>query len=363
VIPCAASAAKERITTLLAKALPEISAEKGMFLDWRAVFIALWQAEHALPQNGKLHNLLVNIIDEFPLIEFVRSTLATELYDLDKYRSDVDSIKLTEIQEYSDPTAAASRLVDLFDSLPWNYVLSVPLRPDLGSLLPTNNSEYQLGPEVNIVCPNEDFAQQFPLAADTERQNQRIHPPSNPFSDPFAANPFSDPFAASLDGSALLPPSPTPNRSWNSTLYLQIRADGFIGSYGGSEPALNAERTIRAICGLGLALWLFDFERKYSPEIPSYLVVHRRVGGRWKIETQFKATDRTSRALDGLKLHALDGLDTDQSRIAWRSRKLDEMQIIFSAGDKAQSIILASQWLMNSYTERDELLMFKRWSF
>jgi hypothetical protein len=56
-----------------------------MFLDRRSGFYELWRAEQVLPQNGVLHDRLINIIGEFPLIEFVRDRLAIELYDLAPY--------------------------------------------------------------------------------------------------------------------------------------------------------------------------------------------------------------------------------------------------------------------------------------
>jgi hypothetical protein len=77
--------AKECLTALLEEAISQISAEKGMFLDRRSGFYELWRAEQVLPQNGVLHDRLINIIGEFPLIEFVRDRLAIELYDLDQY--------------------------------------------------------------------------------------------------------------------------------------------------------------------------------------------------------------------------------------------------------------------------------------
>jgi hypothetical protein len=77
--------AKERLTALLEEAISQISAEKGMFLDRRSGFYELWRAEQVLPQNGVLHDRLINIIGEFPLIEFVRDRLAIELYDLAPY--------------------------------------------------------------------------------------------------------------------------------------------------------------------------------------------------------------------------------------------------------------------------------------
>jgi Apea-like HEPN len=133
---------------------------------------------------------------------------------------------------------------------------------------------------------------------------------------------------------------------------------------------------VRAICGLGIAVRLFQFEHKYSPvQIPSYIFVHRKRTGQirgpypavrrikqteWEIDNKLEGADRTRRALDGLKLHTLDGwLDTEEKKISWSVRKLQEMKSVFSAaGDKGQSIILASQWLLDSYTGQDELLNY-----
>jgi hypothetical protein len=62
---------------------------------------------------------------------------------------------------------------------------------------------------------------------------------------------------------------------------------------------MQAEQMVRAFCGLGIAVQLFEFEQKYSPvAFPSHFFVHRRVNDdTWQLENKLLLSERTAEHL------------------------------------------------------------------
>src|SRR6266705_3548538 len=102
---------KNRLTELLANAIPATMVEYGMFIKQGP--LELFYAEKALPKTGEFHDLLVTYIDEFPITAFVQDTLRRELRQLNKYRDDSTSVSLTTIEGYGEANAVAARMVAL----------------------------------------------------------------------------------------------------------------------------------------------------------------------------------------------------------------------------------------------------------
>jgi len=60
-----------------------------------------------------------------------------------------------------------------------------------------------------------------------------------------------------------------------------------------------------------------------------------------------------------LELSSPDGhLKTDAAKAAWVKARLQDLAVAFSSGPKAEPLLLAAQWLFDSYAGRDELLSF-----
>lgn len=117
---------------------------------------------------------------------------------------------------------------------------------------------------------------------------------------------------------------------------------------------------LKALLGLGIALRLFDIEHKYNPfPTKSEFYIHKYVDGNWKIDNKINSSDAETRAFEAIRFSTLDGqLDDNDKKVAWAVTKLGNFRSIFSAGAKADAIILASQWLFDSYVGKDELLSY-----
>ena len=134
-----------------------------------------------------------------------------------------------------------------------------------------------------------------------------------------------------------------------------------MGQYGGTSTTVKAERLVRAFCGLGIAVRLLAHQHKFPQgATKSYFYVHRKKpDSTWGPENRIDMDEAPNRGLLGLEMHTLDGtLVTEENKVGWAMYRLRDIAAALSAEKKAEPIILASQWLFDSYAGRDELLSF-----
>lgn len=206
---------KTRLIEVLTKGLPKIRAKNGMFID-RLSVISIVAMDSVLPESGRVREQL-DYVDELPLTQFVVETLDMELWELDKFDGDRPLVNLFDIQGYSDATAVATRLLDSFQTLPWQYQLTFTLPDEIKMLLEPELYEFRLGPNIRLARPGKTFKERFPLDSGNARRNQDI------------------------EGSPLLFYDASKPPTWKEdALYLQVQVDGFVGQDGGSQTTVRA---------------------------------------------------------------------------------------------------------------------------
>jgi hypothetical protein len=149
--------------------------------------------------------------------------------------------------------------------------------------------------------------------------------------------------------------------TWDSSSsYLQIKTRGFVGYYGETTPLREAISTAKAFCGVGLALRLFkvNYTYRHAPT-KSRFIIHRRVGESWPMERTHDFSTDFSETFYDLVLDDLEGRIKDEAEQAlWVERRLKLVNSVFTHAADAEKIILASQWLFDSYCGSNELLSF-----
>lgn len=317
---------RKRLTEIVASVLAEMQTQNGMFVDVTAIpeFIA---ADKVIPATGPVRNNLNTFVGEQPILSFVLSEVNDELRRLNKFLADTPAVKLTEISGFEDPLAAAGRLVSKLESLPRHYSFSFRLQDELSALL-GEKTEKNIGDRLRLVRPDKALIEKYPL---------------------FEPDP-QDGFARALLGTLT-------KDAWDqSAVYLQLTIDGFAGSYGMGETNFVVPRTLKAFFGLGWALSLFRFERQYHPRffgqaLVSKLVRHRqRDDGSWELDEARDVDEVLSRAILGMKLHAIAS-----EYPHWTDEKLSDMSLVLSPGTKGEPIKLACQWLFDAVTGADDL--------
>jgi hypothetical protein len=306
-----------------------------MFLDsWSAS--DLRKIEASLPQ-GELRKRLEQYISETPLVDFVDETLSRELADADRYdSSSPDAIPLTEVDGYEDAKAVADRLVRDFESLPWEYMVSIPLKNKFGEVLSKEIKEFKLSDSVRLVAPDEHFRKAFPDKKAVEKTK-----PSSIVS--VALRQFED--LAS---------------GWGQTAtYLQVRVRGFVGYYGATAPVREAIGSMKTFCGLGIALGLLTRSYAYGRRaVRTKCGIHRLLEKKWVMERHHELKTDASAVLEDLRLARRDGNLSDEERRSWLEERLARIGSVFVHRNRAEKIVLASQWLFDSYCGDNELLSF-----
>ena len=328
---------KKKLIHLLIKALPNIEVQNGMFISSRSR-IALYEANQALPDHGPLCDRLIDIVDDFPFMTFCLDSLREEFLLLE-YSAETKSQKLTEVDGYGDAESTASRLVQKFDSLPWGYTLILRLPNEVSSLLSkVIERERILSSTIAIIRATKEFSAEYSLNSDDPKRQERIHGSG-------ASILFAEPKEANWDEEAV---------------YLRIQAEGFIGPYGGSGPALKTERLLKAFLGLGIALRLFRVDHSYYSAPPeSAFFVFKTEGDKREIAQKLSIGTDLSRALHDIKLHNLVvQAETESKKQGLAQLMLDEMAAVFAAGERAQAILLAAEWLIDSHDGRDTRLNY-----
>lgn len=111
---------KARLKQKLEEQLARVVVTNKKFLD-RESAGALFLADEPLPKHGASIQMLESHISEWPFYDFLYGYLSRELEEHGDYDSAAPTCKLVELDRYSDVAGTAARLVELFDTLPWQY--------------------------------------------------------------------------------------------------------------------------------------------------------------------------------------------------------------------------------------------------
>ncbi len=291
--------AKARIAEIVARALPLIEMDHGKFLRRASGGVMLLlMADEALPQRGPIHDALLAYVDDYPLVEFILDTLAIELQSAE-YEKEPARKKLVEVAGYENSAAVTARLIGQFETLPNQYRTTCPLPKALWGCLPDERNQWTF-----------------------ETTSSRLVRTSKDLSDLLPLHVQEDAEKAQRFGGGLLSSLLTGPLTWEeNAVHIQRDVEGFIGPYGGSAPDLEARRFIRSVCGLGLALRLFQVNSSYPVYPPKYgYFVHRKDNeGNWRAERKLELDDRISWGLE--KLEMGDLVNTPEKRVHWCPRK------------------------------------------
>lgn len=331
---------QDRLVKSLTDQLRDVRIVNGIFLDIDSIMHIL-DSEKILPQTGRQKELLNKYIAEKPLFGFVLETISRDIYENETYDSERAVTPLTGLHRYADPNASAQRLIDELNSLPWKYIVSFELNVAFGKMLRACASGCPISDNIRLVAPDASYDQTFPLLSGVKARDKNL----------FAGNPWL---------------SLLPGNKWNQeTSYLQLDCEGFIGMNNKTTPIEDATSTLKAFFGLCLAVNLLRARRAkgildllLGSTVRSYLVVHRRENDRWGVWATFELPRDISATLNNFEVDDLDG-QVDASRIGEMIRnRLQLISCAFRNELKAENVLLASQWLLDSYVGGNELLSF-----
>jgi len=322
-----------RLREVIAEHLPHIRVTHRMFLD-RSTSSMLFLAEPIVPQSGPIRDKLEKYIGEFAAAEFFIEKLSLDLRN-QKYDENSESQPIVELEGYGDATKVAGYLVDELESLPWTYSLTIKLENDFSALVAKAINAFSLSDSTHLVTPNNVFIDAFPITG-------------APASSVLGFGSLSTLFGG---------------KKWDDkSAYLQISEEGFVGAYADLAPVERAILKLKSFCGLSIALRLLKVNRTnraWAWPVKLDLLIHRKIGTGWEL---CKATDigtEMSETIQDLVINDLDGaLQSEESKVAWIRSALDQISCVFRSEPKSSKLLLASQWLFDSYCGKNDLLAF-----
>jgi len=338
---------KQRICQVIEELISLAEVEHGNCILFSPTFVKkMLEAEKVFPQTEKsgkrqLRNIksqLEEVIGDTPIWTFIVQTLTSELIRNQQYDSDAPSQPLVKIPGFEKPAIIAEQLVTALESLPWKYSIAIELQNDFGQMFAKHFGTWSINDSVKLITPSDEFAKQFPIKG-TETKEE----------------------LGPLASLALGLIAEMPIATWNqSTTYLQIITPGFIGQYGENNTEAKTISILKAFCGIGIALRLFKHDVSYqSVPIKSQIIIHRDVEGFWQIERNYTLDASVSDAIHRLTFNDLDGkLESEESKLSWTKAKLNEIGCVFEGKERAEKLLLGSQWLFDSFCGNNELLSF-----
>lgn len=328
---------EQRITEFIVSALEKIELRNKMFLTENS-YSYFVEADRILPQSGKLRKELEQYVSETPLFDFLYQKLSYDLYKTQKYDSANEKSKLVELEEYKDSISVASRLVSEFKSLPWDYCLSIKLENNFNELVVNSIKNYTFSNKFRIVFADESFQQTFPISGEIESTDQSLYKT-------LGLKMFSAFKRVEWD---------------NSSSYIQIFTNGFIGMYGETAPLEESIILLKSFIGLAIALRLLKVNKQYrSKPTAVKIYIHKKSENKWSFENTHDLDINISETYNDLQLNDLnESIDTDEKMIVWINKNFDILKNVFENIEKSQKIIHAGQWLFESYIGKNELLSF-----
>src|SRR4051812_10834242 len=151
--------ARSRLVALLADGIANLKVTHGSFLEFESV-IHLIEIDDVLPRKHAEIGL-VGSISEQPALHFVTETIEQHLRERE-WSNDPAPEPLSTIPGYEDTTVAAEKLVEQFETLPWEYRLfaETPFGAEYRDIL---GESMILGPRLRLFLPDEHHARTYAL--------------------------------------------------------------------------------------------------------------------------------------------------------------------------------------------------------
>jgi hypothetical protein len=306
-----------------------------LFIDRKSI-VDIFPAENILPRSGGVAAAIRSYVDaDFPLTEFIYEYVTFLLADQFEFDAEKKATPLTQVGLFESSEDFAAFLVQKFESLPWRYLISIQLPGSISELLTTHQLERRLSDTMTICRATEQFEVSFPSKSGNERRDRNVSGMLNLF-------------------------APAESHWVLGATYLMIEVEGFSGHFGKTIPLMHAESLIKAFCGLGIGLHLFKIAHSFrlSPAERNYLV-HQKRGDDWEIFRKVSMDAAASGTFSDLALEDFDGeLNEEALRRHWIESKLAEMEGVLSNMALAERVVLAAQWLFDSFGRSNDLLSF-----
>lgn len=335
----------ERLEELLPEALRGILVYSNSFISNRPY--NLEKINKVLSKETL--ELLSSYISEKPFSDFVIGIINRDLDDTYESPEEFGEIKkLIEYEKYSDLKTASKKLTEDFNTLPWNYHFSYTFKNfDIKRIF----GNYRLSEQVELFIPDKETETNYPVRSDIPNRENKLfqhHIPS-----------LGGILPSSLEGfykTTLTKPEIA--GYWNEDFsYIRIKLDGFVSTNTRTKTVRQAIFILKSFIGFCLSHKIFIFEPYRNP-VPSieWLIVHKVSGNTNEILETYELPENITYGTNNIYLNpSLEESDK------YHDRALDLMKNVSAAlyhKDKANDLMLASNWYFDSLINKNDLLAF-----
>jgi len=333
------SRCKDTLVDALCKILPKVKVIHNTYLDYKTV-VGLAKMDKILPQSGPIYKNLKKYIGDAPLSTFVDEMINRELAETFEYDLKIKGVPLISLTNYNDPKAVALRLIEEFNNLPFNYLISFEFPPPLGEGLREKiEKPFQLSSTMKIILPDGQYDQTYPLNTGKKRIDREL---------------FDSYWVLENLGGR-------ETKKWNQkAVYLLVDVRGFVGKYSLMPPIAEVIATIKSIFGLSIALDFISVKRKHlvRPRV-RHLIIHRQINDQWRIFKTQKLPMDFAEVLGNVETSKNNGQKVDGKNTQLNQALLFFLQLVFSSPtERNKRLLKANQWFMDSYMGSNELLAF-----
>jgi hypothetical protein len=299
---------RRRLIEVTREALEPVFVDGGGFVGYQS-FGDLAPADAALESAGRVRPDLLKYIGDQPFHQFIQETLAKE-FSQRGYNENIPACRLIEIPGYQDLGALSARLVGEFDSLPDRCLFSMHMPQGLKDLFEARTL----------------FSDNLRIINATEFHG-------------------SGPNRERLNALATLLLQP------QSGQLLQLECAGFLGRFWGSATEDDALSLIKSLFGMLAALGLVHFGMTpMTMTVGATLDAHEFKGGDWSRTRTIELPRAMASTL--AKLRPVRGAQDMTMEVAGRLR------FVFGNIERYRKLLLAAEWLFNSFDDSDELLSY-----
>lgn len=315
----------------LADILAKTEVANGYFLDHK-YFDELNELEQRLQRKTETWRQAEDYISDRPFVDMFFEQLSEWFQKNRKYDLQKEKVLLNTFSEFTDTTSVAERLIQDFESLPWEYKCFVTL-PLFNLKEALSEQQHKLSDALSLIFSDEQHQLSFPAP--------QFEPPARKI--PL----FSFNFGKADRESTL---------NWVDYFpYLEVSVSGFIGIYEETSPLKKVSLLIRSFCGLALALRLFEVR---FPSWPSeaYMAIYEKNEVGWAAKKTRTLSSELVQGLDRLRMHTRFSEDMTSKKAVKAIFAL--LERIFQRERDHEQLLLAGRWYFDSFCGDSELLAF-----
>lgn len=318
-----------KIKPVLLDVLRKQRVQNGIFLDLHTSDF-LSTLDETLPQHGPLRDTLNELVDDAPLSQFVSGWIHDAL-SLNRF-SDREDCQLSDLDGFENLEEVADRIIRDFHGLPYEYKLTTALPESLRDLFQADES-LQISKDVRIFRTGPSLRASLPLTTNSALKDHRI----------LGGGLLGLAQPETLDG-----------------LYIQINAAGYIGPFAESNPKKRAYDLFRSFFGICIALVILQKSGSWRPQhFRRSVYIHRRYDDKWCLEDRDELDLVASTLID--KLERVKPFDEESNATVGRTFfdwNMQRFSQLLNHSGHSDRILLAAQWLFDSYAADNELLAF-----